>query len=70
MGDVGGRHAPSIFKIARKLIKSQPCCKRNGHTIFCDFVLFSNSSLWKHQKPPPQLKVFRQISACIEEEPK
>ena len=36
----GGGH---IFKLARKLIKSQPCCKRNGNSIFRDLFLFSNS---------------------------
>ena len=32
---MGGGVVPSnIFKIARKLIKSEPCCKRNGHSVF------------------------------------
>ena len=36
---VWGRHAPSVFKFARKLVKSQPCYKRVGYSIFWD--LFS-----------------------------
>ena len=31
-----GHHSPNISEIARKLIKSRPCCKRNGQGLFCD----------------------------------
>ena len=36
----GGR----IFKSERELVKRQPCCKKVGNSIFCDFFLISNNS--------------------------
>ena len=32
-----GESLPNISEIARKFAKSRPCCKRNGHGLFCDF---------------------------------
>ena len=44
---IGGvrRHSPNISEIARKLVKILPCCKRNGHGLFCYLFLISNSIL-------------------------
>ena len=43
-GRRGGVAPPSIFKFARKLVKSQLGSKRVGHSIFCDlFLLLSNN---------------------------
>ena len=30
-----GASLPSISKIARRLVKRRPCCKRSGHGLFC-----------------------------------
>jgi len=50
----GGRHATNIFKFARKLVKSQPCCKRELATVlFCDFFCFSKNSWSIGQNAPP-----------------
>ena len=37
-GDVGVSHPAKIFKFARKLVNSQPSCKRVGHYIFVTFL--------------------------------
>ena len=57
-----GRNTPNIFKIARKLIRNQPCCKGNGHKIFCDIFLVT-MVCQVVKKPPPQWKVPLHISA-------
>ena len=38
---IGGRRGitPNISKVARKLVKSRPRCKRNGHDLYCDPLL-------------------------------
>ena len=52
---MSGEHCtPNIVKFASKLVKRQPCCKRVGHSIFCDLV-FSNNS-WSIGQPPPNRK--------------
>ena len=38
-GTWGDIAPPNIFKFARKLVKRQPCCKRDGNSIFCDLFL-------------------------------
>ena len=40
---VGGIMPPNISKFARRLVKSQPCCKRVDHNISVTFS-FSNTS--------------------------
>ena len=42
---------PNIFKFTRKLVKSQPCCKRVGHNIFC--VLLLVTIVGQSVKPSP-----------------
>ena len=42
-----------ILKFARKVVKSQPYCKRVGHSIFCDLV-FSTISWSIGEKAPQQ----------------
>ena len=37
-------HPLQCFQNARKLAKSPPCCKRNGHSIFRDIFIKSGSS--------------------------
>ena len=56
-GDVlmGGVTSPNTFKFARKLVKSQPCCKRVGHSIFYDLSFFTNNSLSIGQNAPPHI---------------
>ena len=48
-GSMGASCPLNIFKIARKSIKCQPCCKRNGRSIFS---LFSNSN-WSSSQIAP-----------------
>ena len=36
MGGVGGVRSPNMSEIARKFVKSWPCCKRVGHSLFRD----------------------------------
>ena len=36
IGGHGERHSPNFSKVKRKLVKRRPCCKRNGHGLFCD----------------------------------
>ena len=60
-----GRDAPRCFKFSSKLVKSQPCCKRVGHSIFSDlfefflvamvvkFVRTTESVSAHHWTPPP-----------------
>ena len=43
IGDVG-ESTLNTSEIARVLVKSRLCCKRNGYTLFCDFFV-SNSIL-------------------------
>ena len=43
---------PKILKFARKLVKSQPWCKRVGHNIFCDFFILE-AIVGKLVKTPP-----------------
>ena len=50
---VWGRRAPNIIKFTRKLIKSQPCCKRVGNSNFCDLIVLSNNSWSIGQNAPP-----------------
>ena len=47
----GEHHTPRIFIFARKLVKSQPCCKRTGHGIFRE--LFSVTVFVQLVKTPP-----------------
>ena len=44
---------PNVFQIARMLVRSQPCCKRNGRSIFCDFC--SHSS-WQNCENAPLME--------------
>ena len=37
----GGVTPPNIFKIVRKLVTSQPCCKRNRRSVVRDLFLLS-----------------------------
>ena len=53
---------PNIVKIARKLIKIQPCCKRNGHGIFRELFLSVTVVGQMDKVPPPQWRVLRLIS--------
>ena len=39
LGVWGGVAPPNRFTLARKLVKSQPCRKGVGQSIFCDLVL-------------------------------
>ena len=63
---------PNIFKFARKLVKSQPCCKGVGHTIFCDSfqqlrVSWSNSpspNRWCLGNSLPKMLLFL-VRACL-----
>ena len=41
IGGRGGRHSPHISEIAKTLVKSRPCCNRNGHGLFCDLFLLA-----------------------------
>ena len=60
----GGRRAlPNIFKFARKLVKSRPCCRRVGHSIFSHLFFFFSSNNWSISQNAPQQKVSRHISA-------
>ena len=52
----------NICKFARKFVKSQPCCKRVGHIIFCDHILVTIVVGQLVKTPPPQLKVSRHIT--------
>ena len=61
---MGGVVPPSISTFARKLVKSQPFCKRIGHSIFCDLSLVTIvGQLVK--TPPPQQKVSRHITGGL-----
>ena len=60
-GGMGSVAPPSIFKFARKLVKSQPCCKRVGHSNFCDLFLVTIVGQFV-KMPPPQRKVSRHIT--------
>ena len=49
---MGASRPPNI---PRKLVKSQPCCKRVGHSKFCDFfyIISNNGGLIGQNAPPP-----------------
>ena len=64
VGDPGGHHATSVFKIARKSVRSQPCSKRNGYSTFLHFC-FRKGSWSNDQNTPPRWKVLRHISAVV-----
>ena len=61
-GGMEGGHVkpPRIFKLARKLVKSQQCCKRVGHSIFCElfFLLTVVGQFFKAPPPPLNGKCF------------
>jgi len=57
---VVGRHAPIIFKFARKLIKKQPAVGEI-ETVFFLWPFFSNIS-WSVVQNAPQQKVSRHIT--------
>jgi len=60
----GGRRAlPNIFKFARKIVKSQPWCKRVGHSIFYHLFSFFSNNIWSISQNAPQQKVSRHITA-------
>ena len=63
-----GHHAPSIFKITRRLVKSQPCFKRNCHSTFCDIFLLVTVAGQMVEIPHPHRKCFgtslHGISSC------
>ena len=54
----GTSRLPNIFNIARNLVKSQPCSKRNGHTIFRHFLVSNNRWLNGQSVPPSNEKCF------------
>ena len=64
---MGGIAPPNIFKLARKLVKSQQCCKRVGHSIFCNYFLeIIVGQLVK--TPPPQtegISAHHRFMVCI-----
>ena len=49
----GGAAHPNILKVARKLVKTQPCCKRVGNSICCDFILVAIVGELVKTPPPP-----------------
>ena len=51
-GGVGRRRTPNVFKFARKLVRRQPCCKRVGNSIFCDFFLVTIVGEFVKTPPP------------------
>ena len=55
---------PNSLKIARKMVKNQPRCKRNGHSIFGDlFVVEVVVQMVK--APSPKFKVFLYFSDAV-----
>ena len=56
-GEEASHPSPNIFKIARKLVKSQLSCKRSGHSIFRGHFVFSSSS-WSNGQNFPNGKCF------------
>ena len=45
----------NIFEVTRKLVKSLPCCKGVGHSVFRDFFLFLATAVGQKVKIPPPL---------------
>ena len=56
----GGRHAPNIFKFAKKLVKRQPCWKRVGNSNFCDLLFCLSNNSWSiGQNAPHGIEILR-----------
>ena len=63
---IGGHCAPNILKFAWKLVKSQPCCKRVHHSIFCDLFYFLSNNSWPiSQNAPPTNRRYLSTSLAI-----
>ena len=46
-----------MFEIARKFVKSRPCRRRAGHSVFC-YLSFLATVVGQMVHTPPQRKVF------------
>ena len=61
-GGGGWRDTLNIVKFARKLVNSQPCCRRVCHSIFRDLLVFIKNRWSIGQTPLRQWKVSRHIA--------